>query len=375
MKELKTEKKTEGQTYNRTESVQDFIGHKHDVGPDFVGPGYHPPERFVPLLAKLSHPANATQRAQLFVQLQRHYGNRYVQKVVAAYRSQNAEEDESELAYEILSKKGSGRPLEPEVKEFMESRFGRDFSDTRIHTDSFATGTAQDLGAEAFTIGRDVFFGAGWYNPSSAKGKRLIAHELTHVVQQRNAIVQQNKGSIDNSGDVYEREADSVAESGLILVRGRLRPPIIELEAAPAPAPAPTPHTIPRSLCGAPIIVDNFEVGEYTLRPRHYHVLLDLATALRPPAGTEAMLLIEGYADSSGSERMNVGLSLQRAMEVVGFLTRAGARLQTVVDARGERDPVVSNATPAGRARNRRVEIRHCRPPPARVPLPAPIPV
>ncbi len=113
MREFKTEKKTESPSYNRAKSVQDSVGYQHKTEPDFVGSGYHPPERFVPLLAKFSHPANVTQRTQLFNQLQRQYGNRYVQRVVAAYRAQNAEEDEDKLALEIISKKGSGRALEP----------------------------------------------------------------------------------------------------------------------------------------------------------------------------------------------------------------------------------------------------------------------
>jgi hypothetical protein len=114
MKELKAEKKTDGQTsYNRAKSAQDSVGHKHEVGPDFAGSDYHPPERVVPLLAKFSHPANSSQKAQLFNQLQRHYGNRYVQRVVSAYRSGNVEEAESKLASEIISRNGSGRALEP----------------------------------------------------------------------------------------------------------------------------------------------------------------------------------------------------------------------------------------------------------------------
>ena len=112
MKKLKTEKKTDGQTYNRAKSDQDPVGYRHKTEPDFVGSGYHPPERFVPLLAKFSHPANVTHRTQLFNQLQRQYGDRYVQRVVSAYRSQNVEENEDKLALEIISKKGSGRALE-----------------------------------------------------------------------------------------------------------------------------------------------------------------------------------------------------------------------------------------------------------------------
>jgi hypothetical protein len=110
MRALETvNKKETAPTYNRIKSVQDSVGHKHEVGPDFVGSGYYPPERFIPLLAKFSHPANMTHRTQLFAQLQGHYWNR-------------AEEAESKLASEIISKRSSGRALEPDVREFMELR-------------------------------------------------------------------------------------------------------------------------------------------------------------------------------------------------------------------------------------------------------------
>ena len=263
MKELKTEKKTEGQTYNKIKSVRDSVGYKHETETDFVGSGYHPPERFVPLLMKISHPANSTQRAQIFFRLQRHYGNRYVQRVVDAYRSsQNAEEDESKLASEILSKKGSGRPLDPEVKEFMESRFGRDFSDARIHVDSFAARTAQDLGAEAFTIGGDVFFGAGRYNSRSIKGKKLIAHELTHVVQQHKTNNVSHL-SIGHENDVFEREAREVSQrvglGQVVVIRSNAILPFIQrndekdkkkIEEEKAPAKA-KPTVDPAKLSGS----------------------------------------------------------------------------------------------------------------------------
>jgi outer membrane protein OmpA-like peptidoglycan-associated protein len=92
-------------------SAQGLAGYRHETGPDFVGAGHHLPERFVPLLEKFSHPANAAQRAQLFSQLQLHYGNRYVQRVVSSYRLQNAEINERKNASEIVSKMGSGNAL------------------------------------------------------------------------------------------------------------------------------------------------------------------------------------------------------------------------------------------------------------------------
>jgi hypothetical protein len=85
---------------------------------------------------------------------------------------------------EIMSSKGSGHGLDDNTRSFMGDRFGYDFSHVRLHNDSFAARKSNELNAAAFTIGRDVFFNAGRYNPSSTSGRRLLTHELTHVVQQ-----------------------------------------------------------------------------------------------------------------------------------------------------------------------------------------------
>lgn len=78
----------------------------------------------------------------------------------------------------------SGRGLPGSVRAEFEGRLGHDFGGVRIHTDSRADALARDLDAVAFTVGQDVFFRAGAYQPSTVGGKRLLAHELTHVVQQ-----------------------------------------------------------------------------------------------------------------------------------------------------------------------------------------------
>jgi hypothetical protein len=80
---------------------------------------------------------------------------------------------------------GSGQQLPESVRAFFEPRFGRDFSQVRFHTDVQAAKSARTINARAFTVGRDVVFGAGHYAPETINGKRLIAHELAHVVQQR----------------------------------------------------------------------------------------------------------------------------------------------------------------------------------------------
>lgn len=92
---------------------------------------------------------------------------------------------------------GSGSPLEPTLRQDMEQRFGYDFSHVRIHTDSRAAESAQAVNALAYTLGKDVVFGAGEFSPHSAKGRRLLAHELTHAVQQgstRPALMKQSAG-------------------------------------------------------------------------------------------------------------------------------------------------------------------------------------
>jgi len=79
----------------------------------------------------------------------------------------------------------SGNPLKPKLRHEMEQRFGYDFSQVRIHTDAIAEQSARDVNAYAYTAGHNVVFGAGQFSPGTRTGKRLLAHELTHVVQQR----------------------------------------------------------------------------------------------------------------------------------------------------------------------------------------------
>jgi hypothetical protein len=82
---------------------------------------------------------------------------------------------------------GSGRPLEPALRLDMEHRFGHDFSQVRVHTGAAAEQSARDVNARAYTVGRNMVFGEGRFAPRTHEGQRLLAHELTHVVQQMNA--------------------------------------------------------------------------------------------------------------------------------------------------------------------------------------------
>jgi len=85
----------------------------------------------------------------------------------------------------ISSLRGGGSPLSESSRSFFEPRFGADFSGVRVHTDSKANHLAGSINAKAFTSGKDVVFGSGQYSPETSDGKKLLAHELTHTVQQK----------------------------------------------------------------------------------------------------------------------------------------------------------------------------------------------
>ena len=102
----------------------------------------------------------------------------------------------------------SGRPIGTATRGHMEARFGRDFSGVRVHTDSQAAQSARALSALAYTVGRDVVFGAGQYAPHTAHGRRLLAHELAHVVQQSCRATPKAKLEIGRDDSPLERDAD-----------------------------------------------------------------------------------------------------------------------------------------------------------------------
>jgi len=112
--------------------------------------------------------------------------------------------------------KGGGAPLDHALKGQMESRLGHDFGDVRVHTDQAASESARAVGAQAYTVGNDIVFGSGRYDPGSTGGRKTIAHELTHVVQQKAGPVEGSPAPggirVSDPGDRFEQEAESVAD-------------------------------------------------------------------------------------------------------------------------------------------------------------------
>lgn len=91
----------------------------------------------------------------------------------------------SRLEASISADSSRGRPLDASTRAYFEPRFGHDFGDVRTHTDDSAASSVLSLGARAFTVGNHIFFGAGEFQPASSSGRRLLAHELTHTIQQK----------------------------------------------------------------------------------------------------------------------------------------------------------------------------------------------
>jgi Domain of unknown function (DUF4157) len=107
---------------------------------------------------------------------------------------------------------GRGNQLHTGVAEQVGGTYGQPLGDVRVHHDDHAAALSRAVSARAFTVGRDIFFGAGEYRPESTGGRELLAHELAHVVQQRGAP---NTGSlmVSQPGDTLEREAEAAARN------------------------------------------------------------------------------------------------------------------------------------------------------------------
>jgi hypothetical protein len=140
------------------------------------------------------------------LQLQRLAGNAAVAQLV---------QDDAELVRRATE--GGGATIEPALRQQMETAMGQDFSNVRVHTGGEATKSAQRLGANAYTVGNDIVFAPGRYDPASSSGQRTLAHELTHVVQQRSGPVDgMDMGTgvkVSDPGDRFERAADANADA------------------------------------------------------------------------------------------------------------------------------------------------------------------
>jgi len=153
------------------------------------------------------------------------------------------------VAASISALRGGGSPLPASTREFFEPRFGADFSQVRLHTDTRAADTAKSISAKAFTVGRDIAFSAGQYAPESPEGQRLLAHELTHVVQQRGAEIQRAPGDfLDDLGKDLE-DLENLGKGLAKEVEEQVRQQLRALGALPGTGAVFTKSGCPKNFC------------------------------------------------------------------------------------------------------------------------------
>ena len=161
--------------------------------------------------------------------LQRSAGN---QGVTAALQ-----DEERSPVHDVINS-GGGQPLDPGVRADMEARLGHDFGDVRVHHDTRAEESARAVNAHAYTVGPNIVFQRDRYDPSSETGRVTLAHELTHVIQQRSGPVDGTAAPggirLSDPSDRFEQEAAANAERAM-------ETPAPAPPGAPAPAPPAHP--------------------------------------------------------------------------------------------------------------------------------------
>ena len=226
------------------------------------------------------------------------------------------------VVHEVLSE--PGRPLDAPTRAFMEPRFGHDLGHVRIHTGRRAAESARAVKALAYTVGRDVVFGEGKFSPHTHAGRRLLAHELVHTLQQ---------GAHGGQAGVLHRQAGELDIA--------LRNPAVRARIAGSET------------------LDGFSLNSPALTAKHVAKLRALASRLKEllrenPSGT---VEITGHTDATGEEAYNDKLGRNRADAVAAFLRDAKVPASALHTASaGESSLLVP--TDRAEPRNRRVEVR-----------------
>ena len=290
------------------------------------------------------------------------------------------------LVHEVL--RSPGESLTPDDRAFFEPRFGFDLSHVRIHADAAAAESARSVAAQAYTVGRDITFAEGLYQPGADAGRQLLAHELAHVVQQsggtarlrRAAAAQDSDDARQNSvgatveipiaaaasarateeslSGVLRRQPQDVKDADTKDTDGTdvgaehvlTRPEEIRLSRTSPGGVAVTRNPIGISLY-------NFAIDAADLKKEHRELIAELAAVIKLARGTGSVqIFASGNADVTGTPNINKPLSRHRAVAVQAELSRlSGANIQ--VTWHGEDDPVADNNSVDGRSHNRRVDI------------------
>lgn len=286
-------------------------------------PGENPPVP-QPNREKEDEPLPALKEDRI-LDLQRSLGNAAVQKL-------------------LPSAHGSPIPDEDRVK--LETAFGTDLSQVMLHHDKEAADQAAILDANAFTSGRDIYFASGAY------GFSTLAHEVTHVLQQR-----QDTAPSDREDASLEQQADTA--SARVLSGGAIDFPPVAAAPAIQRQPAPGSGTPPMTLLPSySLTLDSFDIDSAALSSTHQQQLSALAERIKSTLASAAntFVIVTGFADAPGTDAHNLALGQMRAAIVHDFLISRGVPGNVLHDSSmGEQLPRVD--TKKHEAKNRRVEI------------------
>lgn len=312
-------------------------------------------EQAAVLAPEAAHPGRPRGRYDDILTLQRAAGNRAVTKLLQAKVGVGEPDDCYEHEMESVSsqqeagnslpakvqavvRSGGGRPLDPETRAVMESRFGADFGDVRVHTEARATAAARSVAAQAFTVGRDIVFGENRFQPQTAGGRRLLAHELAHVVQQvRDASPRVQRAAMPASADAAIERRWS----------------------------ASNPEGRTTEVGNNAFLLWNFDVGSARLKPEHAAMLGEIARRWQIVALDPASrVVLAGYASRAGAHKLNDKLSEMRAEAVKDELVRRRVDAGRIdVAWYGDARPMASRLLLGkGMAQSRSVEVRFVRP-------------
>lgn len=261
-------------------------------------------------------------------------------------------------ATQELAAKSPGTPIEGSARARMETRFRAEFGAVRIHADANAAESARMNGAAAYTLGRDIVFGADRYQPHSDAGQQLLAHELAHVVQQSHG------GSTSPDAEARADQAADQAAQGRLVSTQALGGAPVALQAKPDDNPSadgglPFPK---KTLSG-------FALNSAALTPAQTADIDNLAWSISLHLGMRkngrATISIVGHTDRSGDEKLNQALGQSRAdiarQALIDALKKQGIGEdkfgEIVSSSMGESSPAVPTADGVKNETNRRVEI------------------
>ena len=256
--------------------------------------------------------------------------------------------------------RSSGEPLDATTRSFMEQRFGQDFSGVRVHSDAAAEQSAREINAEAYTVRHDIVFGADRFAPGTRDGSRLLAHELTHVLQQGGANRAHRTANHATDSGRHATVETSVGVSPMsdsrtdVIQRQPRAPSPGITRSEEIPLSMTSPGEVAVVLSPPTISIYNFAIDRATLKKEHRTLLLVISKLIKASGG-KLGVAASGHADSTGDDKkVNVPLSKNR---VLAARTALGVPADVPDTWFGEDQPVATNGTVEGRSRNRRVDI------------------